>query len=115
MLLRDSEQGSFSKKAWELLLDYRAEQIYPRISVYMRNETDTSIKMVVGLLGDIPEAGIMKHIVDELWTIPSNEVEHQSEVFLKAVDNLFCVTPAEESLDYFKRMSEHYCRELSKL
>lgn len=115
MLLRDSEQGGFSKKAWELLLDYRAAQIYPRISVFMQNETDISTKMLVAILGDIPEAGILKHIVDKLWLIPSSEEERQTEAFYKAVDDLFCVTPAEESLDYFKRMSGHYCRELSEL
>lgn len=114
-LLFENKNGGMSEKMWNLLVDYRNTRIYPRISFYFQNESDTTVKMIVAILGSIPEAGVLKQIVDILWTIPRSDAEQFNNKFFEAMDQVFCLPPADETVIYLKELAIRYCNEVSQL
>lgn len=111
----DRDFGGLTENAWDVLADYRQTNIYTRISFYYQNEPDLTVRMIVAILGTIPEAGILKPIVDSLWMIPRTDEEQFHKKFLEVMDALFYVPPPEETEIYLREMAKSYCENASQL
>lgn len=111
----DHNYGGLTEKVWNLITDYREARIFPRLSFYYQNHIDMTIKMIVAILGNLPEVGILKELIDDLWVVPKNEEKQFNEKFEQAILDLFYVMPPEKEQIYMKGLVMSYCEKISNL
>ena len=113
LCIEDSSHGGLTEKIFNLIENYKTERIFPRMSFYYQNHVNSTIRMMLVINPNLPEAGILHKIIEVLWPLLKKDDMKIDKQFQDTMRELFYLPLTIDKQIYFKSLALMYCKKIA--